>query len=89
MSSVGTRGGLAARGDGAWATGAGAGAAYVERNEDVVVVYGCKIGVFAWEERADELRTRLALKNEKKAVRHHMLAGCCVECIEMDDGRRR
>jgi hypothetical protein len=55
----------------------------------VVVVYGCKIGVFAWEERADELRTRLALKNEKKAVRHHMLAGCCVECIEMDDGRRR
>jgi hypothetical protein len=38
MSSVGTRGGLAARGDGDCATGAGAAAAYVERNEDVVVV---------------------------------------------------
>jgi hypothetical protein len=44
------------------------------------------MGVLAWEERADGLRTRLALKKEKKAAARHTLARCCVECIEMNDG---
>jgi hypothetical protein len=44
------------------------------------------MGVLAWEERADGLRTRLALKKEKKAAARHTLARCCIECIEMNDG---